>query len=221
MINSFVTRSRETEDPRNVWQAARVSKVVSHDGGAHAGPASHAVRESASAFDTRHKALTRCCQRGGAQHRGAGEHVGLCCTACQLIEHDAHYSGPMQGRRREIMALLMRELPDTAAATLLLDRLEPGDDEVLLCPSAGFSASQCPPRLCQSREQMGRIDGNGPGWRDPRRLSVGRWAPACEGRAVVVFAASCAVTMLRVSCVGRTRCYSIATATCGRRLKRV
>jgi hypothetical protein len=151
MINSFVTRSRETEDPRNVWQAARVSKVVSHDGGAHAGPASHAVRESASAFDTRHKALTRCCQRGGAQHRGAGEHVGLCCTACQLIEHDAHYSGPMQGRRREIMALLMRELPDTAAATLLLDRLEPGDDEVLLCPSAGFSASQCPPRLCQSR----------------------------------------------------------------------
>ena len=70
------------------------------------------------------------------QHRGAGEHVGLCCTACQQIEHDAHHSERMQAIRMEINSVLMRELPHTATAARLLDRLEPGDDEALPCPCA-------------------------------------------------------------------------------------
>ena len=70
---------------------------------------------SAAGVDTQHKRhpLTRCfCQRG-VQHRGAGEHVGLCCTACQQIEHDAHHSERMQAIRMEINSVLMRELPHT------------------------------------------------------------------------------------------------------------
>ena len=67
------------------------------------------------------------------QDRGAGERVGSCCTACQLVEHDAYYSEDAQKVRREIMGALMRELPHTATTERLLDVLEPGDHEVLLC----------------------------------------------------------------------------------------
>jgi hypothetical protein len=67
------------------------------------------------------------------QDRGAGDRVGTCCTACQLVEHDAYYSEDAQKVRREIMGALMRELPHTATTEHLLDVLEPGDHEVLLC----------------------------------------------------------------------------------------
>ena len=129
---------------------------------------------SAAGVDTQHKRhpLTRCfCQRG-VQHRGAGEHVGLCCTACQQIEHDAHHSERMQAIRMEINSVLMRELPHTATAALLLDRLEPRKSAhtgrprrhevtVLLCPCADCFASQsCPPPVPR---RMRRVDGNRPG----------------------------------------------------------
>ena len=55
---------------------------------------------------------------------GAGECVEQCCTACQLISHNAYYSEGMHEVRMEIMAALMRELPHTATATHLHDSLE-------------------------------------------------------------------------------------------------